>query len=73
MSESPELYRLRKKRWIERTREASITEDQMPYSQRPHETLPELVEIHPDIWVPPPTEFLVWDSGDTWDSGVKWK
>jgi hypothetical protein len=73
VSESSNLYRLRKKRLFGTPPGTSFPIGNLAYSYRPHRTLPELVEIYPDLWIPPePSSSSVgicseWDSGCIWD------
>ena len=82
-TESPDKY-LKRKQVILESPPASFETDELAYHSRPHRTLPELVEIYPDVWIPPepssssssssePSGILVWNSGMKWNSGAKWK
>ena len=79
--DSPELYQRRKKEKLERQQPRPTFETNSLHSHdRPHRTIPELVEHYPDVWLPPPAPptpptppYMIWDTGIAWDSGWKWK
>ena len=73
MTESSNLYRLRKKRLLERSYTPSVTTDEMAYHLRPHRTLPELDEPEVDVWVPPAPSSSSVPAGCAWDQAdVAW-
>ena len=72
MSDSSNLYRLRKKRIYDSPHPPrEFQEATLPYHSRPHSTIPELQEDYPEVWVPivpVPTRVCDWDDPDAiWD------
>jgi len=70
---SPELYQRRKKEKLERQHPRPTFETNSLHShERPHRTIPELVEHYPTPWIPEPTPepvlVCIWDDPDAiWD------
>jgi hypothetical protein len=70
---SPSLYQRRKKYKLQPMQpRPEFATDSLPSHDRPHRTVPELVEHYPDVWLPAPTPepvlVCVWDDpAAIWD------